>query len=98
MSYRTFKIAVIKNADYQCENPHCDANADQVHHFLKQSTFPQYKEDPDNGMAVCGLCHSEIERREREGENVVELMPVRRLRKMLDKAGVKPEKYEGVWD
>lgn len=98
MSYRIFKTTVIKSAGYNCECPGCDGVADQIHHFLKQSTFPQFKEDPDNGMAICGGCHTEIERRERESENIVEMLPVRRVRRMLNKSGVKPDKYREIWE
>lgn len=90
MSYKEFKRAVLIAAGWACENPHCDAAAETVHHFLKRSRFPQFEEDPDNGMATCGRCHSEIERRQREGEDFVELYPIGRYRKMCDKIGVGP--------
>lgn len=89
MNYRAFRRAVLEAAGWQCENPSCDASQSlSVHHFLKQSTFPQYSKDPDNGMCVCGTCHSEIERRQREGEDYVELYPIGRYRNMLAKAGI----------
>lgn len=88
MSYQSFKRAVVKAAGYQCEVPGCDGPAETVHHFLKQSTFPQYKEDPDDGMACCGKDHSEIERRLREGEDATEMYPRARYEKMLAKAGL----------
>lgn len=91
MSYSSFKHEVVVAADYRCENPHCGSSEDlTAHHFLKQSTYPQYKEDPDNGMCSCGRCHSEIERRQREGEDFTELYPMRRYLAMCEKAGVKP--------
>ena len=83
--YKKFKKQVLENADGRCESPHCDADADQVHHFFKTSTYPEYKIDPDNGMACDGACHSEIERRLREGENWEELVPMDRYRKMEEK-------------
>ena len=89
MSYRSFKRAVFKAAGYLCENPNCDGDpAETIHHFLKQSTWPRFAEDPDNGMACSGRCHSEIERREREGGDVLELLPIGRYRAMLEKAGI----------
>lgn len=88
MSYQSFKLKVFASAGHQCENSNCDGPAETVHHFLKQSLYPQYREDPDDGMACCGRCHSEIERREREGEDVLELYPIGRYRSMLLKAGI----------
>lgn len=87
MMYKAFKRIVFRRCDGVCENPFCDAPADQVHHFLKTSTYPEYKTDPDNGMGVCGVCHSEIERRIREEENVFDLLPIDRYYTMLRKAG-----------
>lgn len=78
MSYRTFKRAVFKRAGWQCEVVGCDADCTSVHHLLKVSRYPQFKEEPRNGLAVCGACHSEIERREREGVPVDEMIPERR--------------------
>jgi len=40
---------------------------------------------PDNGMAVCGRCHAEIERRERQGEDLSDIIPMDRYNKMLEK-------------
>lgn len=96
MSYAAFKRAVVKAAGFQCENPSCGDHRDlTVHHFLKQSTWPQHAEDPDNGMCACGPCHTEIERRLREGEDWLELYPVGRYRAMLAKAGIEvPEGME----
>lgn len=89
MSYARFKRAVLDAAGWQCEVPGCDSSENlTVHHFLKQSTWPQYAEDPDNGMAVDGKDHSEIERRIREGEDFVEMYPIGRYRAMLAKAGI----------
>lgn len=69
VEYRKFKRQVLENAGWQCEI--CEtSDALTVHHLLKQSTFPQYRLDPVNGVCLCGKCHSEIERRLREGENV----------------------------
>lgn len=83
--YRHFKTAVLTNCESECENPFCDAFADTVHHMFKTSTYPEYKYDPDNGMGACGCCHTEIERRLREGENWQELVPMERYQKMEDK-------------
>lgn len=87
MNYKQFKTLVLSGAGGTCENPHCDADATQVHHFLKRSLYPEYVLDVDNGMAVCGPCHAEIERRLRQGEDARELMPVSRLDNMIIKAG-----------
>lgn len=98
MSYPSFKRDVVKASGYQCEaifedGYRCEAPPDTVHHFLKQSTFPQYKEDPDNGMASCGRCHTEIERRLREGEDAAAMYPKARYEFMLEKARVRrPER------
>jgi len=98
MSYTSFKAQVLKAAGYCCENPHCDAYEHlTVHHFLKQSTHPQAAEDTDNGMCVCGTCHSEIERRQREREDYVELYPIGRYRVVLAKYEIDvPEGLEDV--
>jgi len=88
MSYQTFKAEVLRRAGWLCENPNCDAQADGIHHLLKRSRFPQYGEDIDNGVAMCGPCHSELERRLREGGDWKEMVPVGRYRAMLDKAGL----------
>jgi hypothetical protein len=97
MSYSRFKMAVVRNAGYACENPYCESSEHlTVHHFLKQSTYPEFAEDVDNGMCACGPCHSEIERRQREGGDYVELYPVGRYRHILAKAGI--EVPEGMED
>ena len=91
MSYTKFKKTVLANAKYSCEVPgHEDELADQCHHFLKQSTYPEYREDPDNGMACSGACHAEIERRQRTGEDWLSMYPAARYGKMLRKAGLWP--------
>ena len=67
--YNAFKKQVLENAGYTCEI--CGTSDGlTVHHMLKQSTFPQYKLDPVNGVCLCGVCHSEIERRLRCRENI----------------------------
>lgn len=83
--YSRFKTAVLEAAFGMCECTVCDGDADQVHHFFKQSTYPEFKYDPDNGMACCGSCHAEIERRIREGEDWLELIPLERYKVMEDK-------------
>lgn len=94
MSYQSFKREVFRRSNHGCECKGCDISAETVHHLLKQSTYPEYKEDPDNGLAVCGLCHSEIERREREGESLLGLIPKIRVRIICEKLGRYPEKYK----
>ena len=94
MSYQKFKRAVMTRANYECECRNCTTFAETVHHLLKQSTYPEFKEDPDNGLAACGSCHTEIERREREGESLVDIIPFRRVRIICHKLGKFPEKYK----
>lgn len=69
----TMKHKVISRADGICEVKGCDADADTVHHILKISVYPEFKNDPDNGIAMCGRDHSELERRLRMGEDVNEM-------------------------
>lgn len=69
VEYKKFKRQVLINACWECEICHTSDGL-TVHHMLKQSTFPQYKLDPVNGVCLCGACHSEIERRLRQGENI----------------------------
>lgn len=88
MTYTEFKRQVLFNAAWLCECMICDSLADQCHHFLKQSTYPEFKTDPDNGMAVCSSCHTEIEYRQRMGEDYIELYPIGRYKNILDKAGI----------
>lgn len=69
VAYRKFKRQVLQNAQFECEI--CGTSDGlTVHHLLKQSTFPQYRLDPVNGVCLCGKCHSEIERRLREKEDI----------------------------
>lgn len=89
LSYPAFKRAVFRAAGGECEVPgHEGEPAETVHHFLKQSTYPEFREDPDNGMACSGRCHTEIERRLRAGEDYLELYPRTRYNRMLEKAGL----------
>ena len=69
VEYKKFKRQVLMNAQWECEICHTSDGL-TVHHMLKQSTFPQYRLDPVNGVCLCGKCHSEIERRLREKENI----------------------------
>lgn|GEM_PF-5647225 len=85
MNYTKFKKIVFINAQFRCENPCCNNYPETVHHFFKQSKYPKYKMCPDNGMAVCGRCHAEIERRERQGEDLSDIIPMDRYNKMLEK-------------
>jgi len=94
MSYTLFKRKVFLRANYECECRHCERPADSVHHLLKQSTYSEFKLDPDNGLATCGICHIEIERREREGESLLEIIPFKRVRIMCHKIGKFPDKYK----
>ncbi len=82
LRYKLFKQKVLANAGGECENPHCNADANQVHHFFKTSRYPEFKTNVNNGMAICGSCHSEIERRIRENENWKELIPIDRYEEM----------------
>lgn len=76
IEYRKFKKVVLEKAGWQCEI--CGiSDALTVHHLLKQSTFPQYKLDPVNGVCLCGKCHSEIERRLREHEDIDKFLHAR---------------------
>lgn len=89
MSYARFKREVILRAGWQCQNPNCDSSDNlTIHHYLKQSVYPQFAEDSDNGMCVCGPCHSEIERRQRGGEDFLEMYSIGSYRHMLAKAGI----------
>lgn len=81
MSYSSFKRAVFRAAQGMCECPGHDHPAETVHHFFKQSTHPEMAEDPDNGMAIAGACHTELERRLREGLDWRELVPMFRYLK-----------------
>jgi hypothetical protein len=78
MSYRLFKVSVLRRADWQCEVVGCDAECTSVHHLLKVSRYPEFREEPKNGLAICGGCHAEVERREREGIPTDEMIPERR--------------------
>ena len=71
--YRKFKRQVLTNAQFECEI--CGTSDGlTVHHMLKQSTFPQYRLDPVNGVCLCGVCHSKIERMWRSKENFYHLL------------------------
>jgi hypothetical protein len=94
LSYQLFKREVFKRANYECEVKCCESSAETVHHLLKQSTYPEFKEDPDNGFASCGSCHTEIERREREGESLLDMISYRRIRTICHKLGRFPDKYK----
>lgn len=94
MSYQSFKREVFRRSGLECECKNCDSVPNSVHHILKQSVYSEFKEDPDNGLAVCGFCHSEIERREREGESLLDLVPWKKVVLMCEKLGKVPEKYK----
>jgi hypothetical protein len=85
MTYSAFKKRVKANCHGFCENPNCTADMETVHHFFKQSVYPEYATDPDNGMGACGPCHAEIERRLRVGESVQDLYPKDRYAIMAEK-------------
>lgn len=90
MNSQRFKAKVLYQASYQCEVPNCDADADTVHHFFPRSTFPKYKTDLDNGMACCGACHAEIERRIRKRDHSeLQMYPYERYVFMKTKLAVK---------
>lgn len=78
-NHSRFKRAVLKNCCYVCENPHCDADADTVHHLLKVSLYPEYESEDLNGVGLCGPCHAELERRLRQAGPWQELLPADRL-------------------
>lgn len=60
--YKKFKERVKINANYECEIEGCNECGDlTVHHLLPCSTYPEYKYDPDNGLYLCGPCHSKLE-------------------------------------
>jgi hypothetical protein len=68
--------------------PGCEEDAETVHHFLKQSTYPEYREDPDCGMGCCGRHHALVERDLRCRpllEVVATYYPCGRYRHMIDK-------------
>jgi predicted restriction endonuclease len=82
----TFKKAVLASCGGRCEVPGCEEEAITVHHFFKQSTFPEYREDPDNGMGACGNHHAIIEQKLRANKEDISLYPRDRLLKMVLKA------------
>lgn len=86
VAYKKFKKQVLINAQYECEICHISDGL-TVHHMLKQSTFPQCKLDPVNGVCLCGVCHSRIERMWRNKENFYHLLK-HRLDKAHDHFGV----------
>lgn len=86
VEYKKFKKQVLINAQWECEICHVSDGL-TVHHLLKQSTFPQYKLNPINGVCLCGACHSKIEQMWRDKEDFYGLLSSR-----LDKA----RKYFGV--
>lgn len=76
VEYEKFKRQVLQNAQWECEI--CGTSDGlTVHHMLKQSTFPQFKLDPVNGVCLCGTCHSEIERRLRNHETIDKFLHIR---------------------
>jgi hypothetical protein len=80
VEYRKFKKQVLQNANFECEI--CGTSDGlTVHHMLKQSTFPQFRLDPVNGVCLCGACHSKIEQMWRDKEDFYGLLSNR-----LDKA------------
>lgn len=87
MTEKEFRETVLITADMRCENPHCDAEADSVHHFMKKSVFPNFRTLPDNGMAVCGSCHEQIENMQRENKAFESFYPTDRYIHMLGLAG-----------
>lgn len=87
MTNNQFRDEVLISAQMRCENPNCDAEADSVHHFLKRSVWPKFATLPDNGMAVCGSCHEQIENLQREKKGFEALYPLDRYIHMLGLAG-----------
>lgn len=101
VAYKKFKKQVLQNAQYECEM--CGTSDGlTVHHMLKQSTFPQYKLDPINGVCLCGKCHSKIEQMWRDGEDCYNCFPERlckaheHFKVAWKQLGVKLE--EDVWE
>lgn len=76
VEYKKFKKQVLINAQWECEICHTSDGL-TVHHMLKQSTFPQFKLDPVNGVCLCGACHSKIEQMWRDKEDFYDLLSVR---------------------
>lgn len=102
VAYRKFKRQVLQNAQFECEI--CGTSDGlTVHHMLKQSTFPQYRLDPVNGVCLCGKCHSEIESRLREKEDIDKYLHNRICKAFLhfkckwEDLGVKTEK-DDMWE
>lgn len=77
VEYRKFKRQVLLNAQWECEICHTSDSVLTVHHMLKQSTFPQYKLEPINGVCLCGTCHSKIEQMWRDKEDFYGLLSSR---------------------
>lgn len=76
IEYKKFKRQVLQNAQFECEI--CGTSDSlTVHHMLKQSTFPQHKLDPVNGVCLCGVCHSKIEQMWRNKEDFYGLLSSR---------------------
>lgn len=65
----SFKREVLRRCGGRCEVVGCDADAETVHHYLKASTHPALKNNPDVGVGMCGPDHEELERRLRQGED-----------------------------
>lgn len=82
-----FKREVLRRCGGDCEVPGCQNFAETVHHMLKASTHPCLKFDPDNGLGVCGPCHTEIERLLRTcPDKVPPQYPFERWLRLKDKA------------
>lgn len=102
VEYRKFKRQVLQNAQFECEI--CGTSDGlTVHHLLKQSTFPQYRLDPVNGVCLCGECHSEIESKLRRKEDIDKYLHNRICKAFLhfkckwEDLGTKAEK-DDMWE
>ena len=84
--YKKFKEQVKKNANYECEIEGCDAAGElTVHHLLPRSTHPELTLEPENGLYLCGPCHSKLEAIIRKRDmSWIEFIPENRLDYILD--------------
>ena len=60
-----------------CEHPWCDRPVGAFHHMLKKSVWPEFIDDPDVILALCGPHHVECEQRLLRGQDVTDMYPKR---------------------
>jgi 5-methylcytosine-specific restriction endonuclease McrA len=61
---KTVRSFVMKRDKGKCQFPACKRRGREIHHILKHSSHPLYRNEPKNLILLCTKCHRAVTKKE----------------------------------